>query len=316
MSTHRAREIAATYSIVAMDPATGEMGGAVQSHFFAVGHAVLWARAGVGVVATQSLVNRQFGPDGLRLMSQGMDAGAALAALIESDSGFEHRQVGVMDHLGNSAAHTGRLCIREASHRCGPFYAAQANMMVHPGVPEAMETAFMQTPGPLAERLVAALQAAEALGGDIRGKQSAALVLVRANGSPSVATDELVNLFVEDHPKPVEELARLVSLYRGYEALEAGDNAMERGATDDAARLYSRAHDALGGNPEALYWHGIALLNGGRNEEGLRVLQPLFERNAAWLELTLRLPTAQLATFDAHTEATLRAWQDSRRSYG
>ncbi|TVQ36286.1 MAG: DUF1028 domain-containing protein [Spirochaetaceae bacterium] len=312
MGVHQMGEFAATYSIVAMDPATDEMGGAVQSHFFAVGHAVLWARAGVGVVATQSLINRQFGPDGLHLLAQGLDARDVLAVLLKSDSGADYRQVGVMDHLGNSAAHTGSLCIQEASHRRGPFFAAQANMMLHSGVPEAMETAFRQTSGPLAERLVAALAAAETLGGDIRGKQSAALVLVRANGSPSVASDELVNLHVEDHPKPVEELARLVSLYRGYQSLDAGDGAMERGNPDEAAHHYSHAHEALGANPEALFWHGIALLNSGKSAEGLRRLRPLFERNPAWLELTLRLPASRLALLDADTEATLRAWHDGR----
>ena len=304
-------DFAATYSIAAMDPATGEMGGAVQSHFFAVGHAVLWARAGVGVVATQSLINRQFGPDGLRLLGQGLNATDTLAALLESDSGADYRQVGVLDHLGNSAAHTGTLCIREASHRRGPFFAAQANMMLHPGVPEAMETAFQETPGPLSERLIAALAAAEALGGDIRGKQSAGLVLVRANGSPAVASDELVNLHVEDHPKPVEELTRLVSLYRGYQSLDAGDQAMERHDLDEAAHHYSCAHEALGANPEALFWHGIALLNSGKSADGLSRLRPLFERDPAWLELTLRLPASRLARLDADTEATLRAWRDS-----
>ncbi|TVQ96381.1 MAG: DUF1028 domain-containing protein [Spirochaetaceae bacterium] len=308
MKLQLCREMAATYSIVAMDPESGEMGGAVQSHFFAVGHAVLWARAGTGVVATQSLVNRQFGPDGLNRMAAGMDAQATLAGLLKADDGAAYRQVALLDCRGNSAAHTGSLCIREASHVSDPFVSAQANMMLHPGVPEAMKVAFERERGPLAERLVAALRAAEALGGDIRGKQSASVVVVRADGSPNVATDELMNLCVEDHPAPVEELSRLVSLHRGYEALEAGDGAMERGDTPGAAIHYARAHDALGGNPESLYWHGIAMINSGRSEEALDLLRPLFQQMPAWLELTLRLPASQLATFDAHTEATLRRW--------
>ena len=313
MKLHLCRDMAATYSIVAMDPESGEMGGAVQSHFFAAGHAVLWARAGTGVVATQSLVNRQFGPDGLNMMATGVDAQTALAALLEADDGAAYRQIALLDRRGNSAAHTGALCIREASHMCDALVSAQANMMLRPGVPEMMMAAFEREPGPLAERLVAALCAAEALGGDVRGKQSAAVVVVRANGSPNVATDELMNLCVEDHPAPVDELVRLVSLHRGYEGLEAGDGAMERGDTPGAARHYARAHDALGGNPEALYWHGIAMINSGRSEEALDLLRPLFQRAPAWLELTLRLPASRLATFDAHTEATLRGWSAELR---
>lgn len=308
MTLHLCGDIAATYSIVAMDPESGEMGGAVQSHFFAVGHAVLWARAGTGVVATQSLVNRQFGPDGLSMMDTGMDAQTALAALLKADDGAAYRQVALLDRHGNSAAHTGSLCIREASHVCGPFVSAQANMMLHPGVPDAMTAAFEREPGPLAERLVAALRAAESLGGDIRGRQAASVVVVKADGSPNVATDELMNLCVEDHPAPVDELARLVSLHRGYEALEVGDGAMERGDTSGAASHYARAHEALGGNPEALYWHGIAMINSGQSEKGLELLRPLFQGEPAWLELTLRLPASRLATFDADTEATLRSW--------
>lgn len=298
-------EFAATYSILAKDPTTGEIGGAVQSHFFAVGHAVLWARAGVGVVATQSLINRQFGPDGLHHLAHGLDATATLQALLASDPGAEYRQVAVLDPRGTSAAHTGALCIQEASHRRGPNFSVQANMMLHPGVPEAMETAYHEASGPLAERLLSALAAAEAKGGDIRGKQSAAVVVVRSDGSAEHAWDELVNLHVEDHPQPVEELQRLLALHRGYRALDAGDTAMEQQQLSEAAHHYAQAHEALGANPEALFWHGIALLNSGKRAEGLRLLQPLFDRHPAWLELTRRLPASKLARFDDHTKELL-----------
>ena len=172
-----------TYSIVALDPETGELGVAVQSHWFSVGALVPWARAGVGAVATQSLVEPGYGPLGLELMAAGKTASQALDALKVADAHPEIRQVAMVDAEGNVAAHTGDNCIPEAGHRTGENYSVQANLMANDTVPDAMARAFESAEGDLAARLLAALQAAEAAGGDIRGKQSAAILVV--SGEPT-----------------------------------------------------------------------------------------------------------------------------------
>ncbi|MBL8745318.1 MAG: DUF1028 domain-containing protein, partial [Phycisphaerae bacterium] len=206
-----------TYSIVARDAATGEMGVAVQSHWFSVGPIVPWAEAGVGAVATQSLVKVSYGPDGLRLMREGAAATDALAQLIRQDDAAAVRQVAMVDAKGNVATHTGEKCIAEAGfeHGTAPdgsVYSAQANLMRTDQVPAAMADAFESAPPgtPLAERLIRALHAAESAGGDVRGRQSAAIVVVRAVASGNSWEDRVVDLRVEDHPTPVDELDRLL----------------------------------------------------------------------------------------------------------
>ncbi len=290
-------EMAATYSILAMDREAGEMGGAVQSHFFSVGPAVLWAEAGTGVVATQSLVNRQYGPDGLSQLRQRRHADQVLQSLLECDAGSAYRQAAVIDAMGNTAAHTGDSCIREAGHSRGECYSVQANMMLNNTVWHAMEDAFLSTPGSLADRLLGSLKAAEAEGGDIRGKQSAAMVVVKCRASGNISEDQVLDLRVEDHSDPLTELTRLLTLYRGYEMLERGDSAMEHGDADAAKVWFTKAREHLGGNPEALYWHGISLLQSDDADEGMELLSPLFSSSPNWLELTLRLPESGLAVF-------------------
>ena len=299
-------QIAATYSIAAMDMNSGEMGGAVQSHFFSVGPAVLWAEAGAGVVITQSVVNRQYGPEGLSLLKSGRNADAVLKELVGSDSGKAYRQAAILDCLGNTAAHTGSSCIREAGHANGLYYSVQANMMLNDTVWSAMESAFLHAQGTLGERMTAALCAAEQEGGDIRGRQSAALKVVKTEASGDVSSDVVLDLRVEDNPEPLEELSRLLSLSKGYQMLELGDEAMEQGNADNAARYYQQANELLGENPEALYWHGIALLNAGNTSEGMDILRPLFSSSPNWVELTLRLPESGLASFNAAVLDELR----------
>lgn len=208
--------IVATFSIVAHDPATGDLGVAVQSKFLAVGAVVPWAQAGVGAVATQAAANIRFGPDGLALLAAGQSAADALATLLAADPEREQRQVALVDAAGQAAAHTGRECMAWAGHRVGPGFAAQGNILAGERVVAAIAEAYQAASGELAERLLAAIAAGEAAGGDRRGRQSAALYVARAGGSYGGNHDRYVDLRVDDHPEPIDELARLLRLHRFY----------------------------------------------------------------------------------------------------
>ncbi|NOX38036.1 MAG: DUF1028 domain-containing protein [Calditrichaeota bacterium] len=278
-----------TYSIVAVDSVTGEIGAAVQSHWFSVGSLVIWAEAGVGAVATQSFVNVSFGPRGLELLKQGKSPQEALDQLLAEDEGRDYRQVAIIDAQGNSAAFTGRKCIAEAGHLTGRWFSVQANLMLKATVWEAMARAFKNTRGPLAERLVAALEAAEAEGGDIRGKQSAALLVVRAKSTGKVWEDRLIDLRVEDHPNPVQELKRLLKVYRAYEHMNAGDVAMEKGDVAGALAEYGAAEKLLPENLEIQFWHAVALVNAGRFQQALPIFSRIFQKDRNWQILIPRL---------------------------
>lgn len=216
MTVHSRQPVAlvATYSIVARDPNNGDLGVATQSKFLAVGSIVPWARAGVGAVATQAMANYTYGPDGLRLLAEGLSAQEALERLLQDDPDREQRQVGLVDAQGRSATFTGRECLAWAGGRAGPNYACQGNILVSEETVAAMEAAFLSSQGPLAERLVEALVAAQAAGGDRRGQQSAALLVVRAGGGYGGNNDHYIDLRIDDHPAPVEELRRLLGLHR------------------------------------------------------------------------------------------------------
>ena len=248
-----------TYSIVALDETTGELGVAVQSHWFSVGFLVPWAKAGVGAVATQSFVKVDYGPDGLQLMESGMKAADALKTLTSKDEGEAVRQVGMIDIKGNVAAHTGSRCIKYAGHIVGENYSVQANMMANGTVPKAMAVAFEKTKGDLADRMMAALEAAEAEGGDIRGKQSAAMVIVSGEPSGVEWKDTKLNLRIEDHPTPLIELKRLIRVHRAYQHANMGDHYMETEEIDKALIEYSKAAEYYPENPELPYWSAIAL---------------------------------------------------------
>ncbi len=278
-----------TYSIVARDPDTGDLGVAVQSHWFSVGALVPWARAGVGAVATQSMVEASYGPKGLDLMATGQDAVTTLSYLLEQDDHADIRQVAMVDAGGMAAAHTGARCIPEAGQQVGLGYSVQANLMGPATVPAAMAKAFEKTSGPLAERLVAALAAAEKEGGDIRGRQSAAILVVRAESTGEPWNDKLVDLRVEDNPEPVRELKRLLKIHRGYEQMNAGDLAVEKGDLDEAEKSYARAEQILGDNLEARYWHAVAMVNAGALDRALPIFADIFRRGDNWRELTPRL---------------------------
>ena len=287
----------ATYSIVARDPATGEMGVAVQSHWFSVGSIVTWAEAGVGAVATQSFVEPSYGPLGLQLMRAGRSAPDALRALVSTDADEAVRQVAMVDAQGRVAAHTGSRAIFAAGHHVGEAFSTQANMMENPTVWDAMARAFEGAQGDLAERLLAALEAAEGEGGDIRGKQSAAIIVVAGTSTGKPWVDRKFDLRIEDHPTPVPELRRLVRLQRAYNALNEGDGLMTVGDTEGAMRSYARAMELVpdeATNGEAPFWVGITLAATGREEEAMPYLLRAQRRDARWAELTCRLPLAGL----------------------
>jgi uncharacterized Ntn-hydrolase superfamily protein len=280
----------ATYSIVARDPATGELGVAVQSHWFSVGGTVTWAEAGVGAVATQSFVEPSYGPLGLALMKAGRTAPEALAALLAADSGRDVRQVGMVDARGNVATHTGSLDIPAAGGQKGQGYAVQANLMEKDTVWPAMAMAYESARGDLASRLLAALEAAEAEGGDIRGRQSAAILIVKGTSTGRPWADKVFDLRVEDHPEPLAELRRLVNLQRAYTHMTAGDDCV---ATKDwacAEREYGTAQKLVPGNVEMAFWHGVALATNGRLEPARPLFARAFASSPRWRELVRRLP--------------------------
>jgi uncharacterized Ntn-hydrolase superfamily protein len=288
-----------TYSIVARDPGTGQLGVAVQSHWFSVGTLVPWAEAGVGAVATQSFVEVRYGVAGLELMRTGVDARRALDALRAADPTPQVRQVAMIDAGGTVAAFTGKNCIQYAGDVQGENFSVQANLMINPGVPAAMAEAFRKATGPLAERMLAALEAAQAAGGDLRGKQSAALLVVRGEPGRRPWEDRLVDLHVEDHPAPLRELRRLYTLQTAYDFMNLGDHALERSDVDAALAYYGRAEELLPANQEMKFWHAVSLANAGRLNTALPLFADIFQQEERWRELVPRLQAAGLLGIDA-----------------
>ena len=287
-----------TYSIVARNAATGEMGVAVQSHWFSVGSIVSWAEAGVGAVATQSFVDPAYGPLGLEMMRNGKSAQQALDGLLASDPGQAVRQVAMLDAKGNVAAHTGKKCIPSAGHITGEQFSVQANLMANDAVWPAMAKAYREAKGELADRMLAALDAAQAAGGDIRGKQSAAILVVSGTPTGKSWVDRKIDLRAEDHPEPLKELSRLVSVHRAYERMNNGDLAVEKGDIEGALREYRAAERLLPNNVEVQYWSAVSLVNAGRLSEALPLFKAVFARDPAWAELTSRLPKVDLLKVD------------------
>ena len=288
----------ATYSIVARDPVTGELGVAVQSHWFGVGAIVPFAEAGVGAVATQSFVDPSYGPLGLELMRGGRTAPEALAGLLEADPHPEVRQVAMIDAAGRVAAHTGEDAIIAAGHYEGENYSVQANLMGSETVWPAMARAFETTRGDLAERMMAVLEAAQAEGGDIRGRQSAALVVVSGKPTGRPWVDRVFELRIEDHPEPLKELRRLLHLARAYREMNAGDEAMTVSDVDAAVSHYDAAATMVPESAEMVYWAGITLASVGRVDEALPRLERAFAADPGWAVLTARLPEAKLLPDD------------------
>jgi uncharacterized Ntn-hydrolase superfamily protein len=279
-----------TFSIVARDPATGQIGVAVQSHWFSVGAVVPWAEAGVGAVATQSFVDPSYGPLGLALMRTGRSAPESLAGLLAGDPSREVRQVGMVDEKGRVATHTGRLCVPAAGGQAGAQYVVQANLMDRPTVWPAMARAFESAKGDLAERMLAALDAAQAEGGDIRGQQSAAILVVKAVSSGRPWADKVFDLRVEDHRQPLPELRRLVRVQRAYNHMGAGDDCVAVKDWTCAEREYGAAQKLEPVNAEMAFWHAVALTTGGKLDAARPLFAQAFAADPRWRELARRLP--------------------------
>ncbi len=274
-----------TYSIVARDPVSGELGVAVQSHWFSVGSVVTWARAGVGAVATQSIAEPAYGPRLLDRLEKGESPEAALAAETQADSGARVRQVGVVDSAGAVAAHSGAGCIPDAGDVQGEGFSVQANMMAGPAVWPAMAEAFGAAEGSLADRLLATLRAGEAAGGDVRGRQSAALLVVPPDGEPWRRT---VELRVEDSPEPLDELARVLALNAAYKLTSQAEDAGAAGDHERAGELFAAALALAPDNAELMFWGGLGLAQENL-DAGAELVRQAIDRHAGWATLLERL---------------------------
>jgi uncharacterized Ntn-hydrolase superfamily protein len=296
-----------TYSIVARDPSTGELGVAVQSHWFAVGSVVSWARPGVGAAATQSVAEVAHGPHALDRVQEGLDAKAALAAVLAEDALAHFRQVAVVDTRGQAAAHTGSDCIPHAGEVIGEGFSCQANLMRTETVPAAMADAYRGHEGDLADRLMAALDAAEAAGGDLRGRQSAALLVVPGTGE---AWRTRFDLRVDDHPEPLPEMRRLLRFARAYELASQADSLLAEGARGAASGLYTRAAELAPEADELIFWAGLGVAADDL-DAGVELIRRAAERKPAWLTLLERLP-AELEPTAAPLLAALRPARGDR----
>jgi uncharacterized Ntn-hydrolase superfamily protein len=279
-----------TYSIVAIDKETGELGVAVQSHWFSVGALVPWAESGVGAVATQSFVEASYGPLGLDLMRAGKSAQEALAGLLKSDPHEDVRQVAMIDAQGRAAAHTGKNCIPEAGQYVGDGFSCQANLMLKNTVWQAMAHAFEGTKGELVDRLMAALEAAEAEGGDIRGKQAAAILVVKGKSSGVWWKDRVYDLRVEDSLAPLPELKRLIRLNKAYNHMNRGDELLTENKVEEAMKAYTMAMEMYPDNAEMIFWPAVTLASTGKVEESLPLFKKVFAMDSNWAILVPRLP--------------------------
>jgi len=286
--------LAHTFSIVARDPKTGELGVAVQSHYFSVGPIVPWAEAGVGAVATQSLVLVDYGPNGLELMRKGMSAKQALDSLIAADAHHEGRQVAMVDAHGNVAAYTGDKCIPDAGHLTGEQFSVQANLMANATVWPAMKTAYEKAQGDLAERLMVTLEAAQKAGGDIRGKQSAAILVVKPQSTGKPWADRLFDLRVEDSPDPLKELRRLMRLRRAYNLEDQGDNFISEKKPAEALQAYEAAMKLAPEIVELQFWAAVSMYTNDRKPEAMKIFRQVFIKEPVYADLLKRLPKAGL----------------------
>ncbi|MGO4892636.1 DUF1028 domain-containing protein [Flavobacterium sp. W21_SRS_FM6] len=288
-----------TYSIVARDPASGQLGAAVQSHWFSVGADVIWAQPGVGAVATQSFIEVSYGPLGLAMMESGNTAPQTLTSLLAKDEHKNVRQIGMIDAKGNTAVHTGELAITAHCHLVGEDFTVQANLMEKDTVCAAMAAAFTANANEdLAGRMMAALQAAQQEGGDIRGKQSAAMLVVEGEKGTPVWQGRLVDLRVEDNADPISELSRLLHVSRTYSKMTEGDDFMTLGKIDEALAAYATAESMMPDNHEAIFWHAATLAAVDRVEESLPLFKKAFALHPAWKTLVPRLPASELLPDD------------------
>jgi uncharacterized Ntn-hydrolase superfamily protein len=296
-----------TFSIVAFDPATGQLGAAVQSHWFSVGGSVIWAEPGVGAVATQSFIEVSYGPNGLKAMREGASAPEALKTLLSKDEHTNVRQVGMVDAKGRVAVHTGDKAIDAHCEIAGEHFTVQANMMANPSICPAMKAAYEASHGDLAERMMAALEAAQAAGGDARGKQSAAILVVAGDAATPVWKGRLFDLRVEDSPEPILELRRLLGVARTYRKMTEGDDLMTVGKVEEALAAYSAAETMSPDNDEAVFWHAATLAAIDRVDESLPLFRKAFAMNPRWRVLVQRLPASDLLPKDPALMARILA---------
>jgi len=296
--------LAHTFSIVARDAKTGEMAVAVQSHWFSVGTVVAWGEAGVGVVATQSFVNKSFGIRGLELLKQGKSPQEAMNILLSDDAGKEVRQVAILDSTGRVATHTGKNCIDAAGHLNGENFSVQANMMLNDRVWPAMADAWKKNSQlALPERVMEVMKAAQAAGGDIRGKQSAVLMVFAPHKSNEPWNDRLIDLRIDDSKEPIKELERLLTVHRAYEHMNQGDLYTEKSDMANAMKEYNAAMKQFPDNLEMKYWTAITLANNKQVSKALPMLKEIYSKDPNWKELTRRLPKVGLLNV---TEAELK----------
>lgn len=283
-----------TYSIVARDTVTGDMGVAVQSNWFSVGSLVAWGKAGVGVVATQSFINPSFGPRGLSLLENGLTPKLAIETLLELDAGRDVRQLAILDVSGNVDAYTGKNCIEAAGHIVDDNFSVQANLMDKNTVWKAMSTAFKNAKGSLAERMLIAMEAAQNEGGDLRGKQSAAILVVKAKSTGNSWSDKLVDLRIEDHENPLKEMRRLLTIHTAYEFMNQGDLAVEHNNFLLAKEHYKNAQKLNPENLEMKFWYAVTLANNDEMIEAKQIFKSIFNQSSNWKELTPRLVKSKL----------------------
>jgi len=286
--------MAHTYSIVARDPITGDMGAAVQSHWFSVGSVVPWAEAGIGVVATQAMADISYGPNGLSAMASNDDVECSLKTLLAADENHKVRQVAMINAKGVVAAYTGSRCIPEAGHIIGDQYSVQANMMLKNTVWQAMSKAYEKSSGTLADRMMTALEAAQAEEGDIRGMQSAAMVIVSAEQTDQPWKQKSLELRVEDHPSPLIELKRLIKIHHAYDMMNQGDALLSEGKTEEAFEAYNNAAILAPEMDELPFWQAATMADLGKVDEALPIFKKVFESNPNWALLLQRLPKVGL----------------------
>ena len=287
-----------TYSIVARDEKTGQLGVAVQSHWFAVGSLCPWVEAGVGAIATQSMVEPAYGPRGLDALRSSKPAEQVLQELLVEDEGRELRQVAIVDARGQLAVHTGARCIQAAGHQTGAGFSVQANMMLNDSVWPAMAKTFEQAQGDLSQRMLAALQAAQAAGGDIRGQQSACMLVADGTLSDKHWEHLLVDVRVDDSAQPLVELERLLNIQRAYDLMNQGDALLAKDEMKDAQVKYGQAAALAPDIDEIPFWQAVTLADIGKVEEALPVFEHVFRQNPNWAELVQRLPVCGLLRED------------------
>ena len=301
------RPLISTYSIVARDPVTGEIGVAVESHYLATGAVVTWAEAGVGAVATQSSAEISYGPDGLDLMRAGRSAPEALEELLKRDPDSDRRQVAMVDANGVAAAHTGARCIKAAGHLVSPGFSVQANLMANDTVWPAMKQAYENSGGDLTDRLLAALDAAQASGGDIRGQQSATILVVGPERQQQTAHGRIFDLRVDDHPQPLRELRRLVRAQRAYNLLNTAEDALLSGDPAAARETIMRSLEMAPEMEELYAWAGITLTQIGEVDEGLRLYGIAAAKEPGWRLVIDALVEAAIIPDNPEVNARLKS---------